>query len=202
MDPEKTKAIQEWNAPTTAKGVLGFLGFANFYRRFIKGFSNLVAPLVSLTRKNVPFQWNQETELAFGKLKKAFITAPVLMQFDPERETILATDSSGYCIGGVLQQYDNDGFLRPVAFFSKKNLPAECNYPIYDKELLAVVKCLRQWDAELRGLHQFKILTDHKNLETLKNKNGVMKIHFYLKKLWQSNLDKHDQDNKHENPLS
>ncbi|KAF4310821.1 hypothetical protein GTA08_BOTSDO13627 [Botryosphaeria dothidea] len=87
------------------------------------------------------------------------------MQFDPERETILATDSSGYCIGGVLQQYDNDGFLRPVAFFSKKNLPAECNYPIYDKELLAVVKCLRQWDAELRGLHQFKILTDHKNLE-------------------------------------
>ncbi|KAF4310450.1 hypothetical protein GTA08_BOTSDO13979 [Botryosphaeria dothidea] len=149
IDPEKIKAIQEWNIPTTAKGVLGFLGFANFYRRFIKGFSNL----------------NQETELAFGKLKKAFITAPVLMQFDPERETILATDSLGYCIGGVLQQYDDDGFLRPVAFFSKKNLPAECNYPIYDKELLAVVKCLRQWDAELRGLHQFKILTDHKNLE-------------------------------------
>lgn len=87
------------------------------------------------------------------------------MQFDPERETILATDSSGYYIAGVLQQYDNNGFLRPVAFFSKKNLPAECNYPIYDKELLAVVKCLRQWDAELRGLHQFKILTDHKNLE-------------------------------------
>ncbi|KAF4311030.1 hypothetical protein GTA08_BOTSDO13446 [Botryosphaeria dothidea] len=178
MDPEKIKAIQEWKAPTTAKGVLGFLGFANFYRRFIKGFSNLVAPLVLLTRKNVPFQWNQETELAFRKLKKAFITAPVLMQFDPERETILATDSSGYCTGGVLQQFDDDGFLRPVAFFSKKNLPAECNYPIYDKELLAA----------------------HRKTQKSKE-TGITETCYYQKKPWQSNLDRHDQDNSDKNHL-
>ncbi|GME30926.1 uncharacterized protein ACHE_31418A, partial [Neofusicoccum parvum] len=105
MDPEKVKAIQDWEAPTTVKG------------------------------------------------------------FDPDRKIILETDSSGYCTGGILSQYDNYGVLRPVAYFSKKNLPAECNYEIYDKELLAIVKCLQQWDAELRSVKEFKIVTDHKNLE-------------------------------------
>lgn len=165
MDPEKVGAIQEWETPTTAKGVLGFLGFANFYRQFIKGFSLLCAPLTELTRKNAQFRWNEQANTAFEKLKKAFITAPILIQFNPDRETVLSTDSSGYCTGGVLSQYDDNRLLRPVAFFSKKNLSAECNYPIYGKELLAIVKCLRAWDAEPRSVSQFKVITDHKSLE-------------------------------------
>lgn len=64
-----------------------------------------------------------------------------------------------------MSQYDDDGVLRPVAYFSKKNSPAEYNYKIYDKELLAIVKCLQQWDAELRSVKEFKIVTDHRNLE-------------------------------------
>lgn len=165
MDPMKIQAILDWQAPTTVRGVLGFLGFANFYRQFIKDFSKVTAPLTQLTKKDFKFEWNEPANAAFERLKKAFTTAPLLAQFDPERDTVLATDSSGYCTGGVLSQYSTEGVLRPVAYFSKQNLPAECNYPIYDKELMAIVKCLRHWDSELRGLPHFKILTDHKNLE-------------------------------------
>jgi hypothetical protein len=83
------------------------------------------------------------------------------------------TDSSGYAIGGALSQYDDEGVLRPVAFFSRKNNPAESNYPIHDKELLAVVRCLEQWDAELRSVPSFGIWTDHKNLEYFQKKRQL-----------------------------
>ena len=74
-------------------------------------------------------------------------------------------DASNWATGGVLSQYDDNGDLRPCAYFSRKNLPAECNYDIHDKELLAVIRCLEEWDAELRSVKSFMILTDHKNLE-------------------------------------
>ncbi len=164
MDPAKVSAIQEWKAPTTAKGVLGFLGFANFYRRFIKDFSKLSSPLHALTKKDVKYQWNKEADDAFEALKKAFVSASVLTQFDPDRETVVETDSSGYCVGGILSQWV-EGVLRPCAYYSKKNQPAECNYEIYDKEMLAIIRCLEEWEAELKSVGEFKILTDHKNLE-------------------------------------
>ena len=78
---------------------------------------------------------------------------------------MVETDSSGYNIGGVLSQYNNEGWLHPYAYFSKKNSPAECNYQIYNKELLAVVQCLEAWDAELWLVEKFKVITDYKNLE-------------------------------------
>ena len=78
---------------------------------------------------------------------------------------MIKCDSSGHTTGGVLSQYNNKGFLRPCAYFSKKNSPAECNYEIHDKELLAVIRCLEEWDAELRSVEKFTVITDHKNLE-------------------------------------
>jgi hypothetical protein len=164
MDPAKIKAVQDWKAPTSAKGVLGFLGFANFYRRFIRDFSRIATPLYGLVKKNANFNWSKEACKAFERLKQAFIEAPILAQFDPDHKTVLETDSSGYCSGGVLLQYKGD-VLRPIAFFSKKHAPAECNYPIYDKELLAIIRCLEEWEAELKSVGQFTVLTDHKNLE-------------------------------------
>ena len=164
MDPEKVKAIQDWESPKTVKEVRGFLGFANFYRRFIKNFSAVASPLITLTKKNVPFVWSTAAEDAFQLLKRMFVTAPILMQFDPSRETVVETDSSGYVVGGVLMQYDENGTLRPCAYFSQQNTPTESNYEIYDKELLAIVKCLRTWDSELRSLHHFEVVTDHQNL--------------------------------------
>jgi RNase H-like domain found in reverse transcriptase len=112
----------------------------------------------------VIFKWTEKAEAAFILLKKMFTTAPILVQFDPDRETVVEADSSGWATGGVLSQYDNDGLLHPCAYFSRKNAPAECNYEIHNKELLAIINCLREWEPELSSLAYFKIITDHKNL--------------------------------------
>jgi hypothetical protein len=165
VDPEKIKAILQWEPPKNVKGVRGFIGFANFYRIFIPDFSDISAPLVSLTKKDVPFRWTDSHQNAFDELKRLFVTAPILAHFDSERETIVEADTSGWTIGGVLSQVDEDGQLRPNAYMSKKLSPAECNYDIHDKELLAIVKCLKEWRPELTSVKEFKILTDHKNLK-------------------------------------
>jgi transposase InsO family protein len=164
MDPEKVKAITEWAAPTSVKAVRSFLGFANFYRQFIRNYSSIAAPLTELTRKDTGFRWTEAADKAFTNLKKLFTTAPILLQFDSDRETVVETDSSGWAVGGVLSQYDDNGLLRPCAYFSKKNAPAECNYEIHDKELLAIIRCLQQWESELTSLSHFTVITDHKNL--------------------------------------
>ena len=87
MDPEKVKAIMDWERPNSVKGVRSFLGFANFYRRFIRSFSEIVAPLTALTKNATTFRWTKGAEAAFTKLKPMFTTAPILAQFDPDRET-------------------------------------------------------------------------------------------------------------------
>jgi len=102
MDPEKIKAIAEWEALTSIKGVRSFLGFANFYRRFIKDFSDLVRPLTDLTHKDRRFNWTTEADVVFQRLKAIFMSAPALAQFDFDRETRIETDSSGWYIGGTL----------------------------------------------------------------------------------------------------
>lgn len=165
MDPDKVKAILEWEAPTSVKGVRSFLGFANFYRTFIRDYSGITLPLTQLTHKDRQWQWGEAADQAFTKLKTMFITGPTLLQFDADRETILETDSSGWAVGGVLMQVDEQGLMRPCAFFSKKNDPTKCNYKIYDKVVLAIVRCLEEWQCELRSTREFQIRTDHKNLQ-------------------------------------
>ena len=177
MDPEKTKAIQEWEPPTSVRGVRGFLGFANFYRRFIPYFSRLVDPLVQLTKKDAKFQWGAAQEESFAALKEAFLSDEVLVAFDPERRTVVECDSSGRALGAVLLQEDDEGTLRTVAYLSRKLLTHEANYPIHDKELLAVIYCLKEWDAELRGVREFEVITDHKNLEYFTHKQKLSERH-------------------------
>ena len=90
----------------------------------------------------------------------------MLALYDPDNKTVVETDCSGYVMGACLSQFDSNMVLRPVAYFSKKLSPAECNYEIYDKELLAVISALKEWRGELTGLkYQFVILSDHKNLQ-------------------------------------
>ena len=166
VDPDKVKAILEWQAPTSVKGVRSFLGFANFYRCFVDKFSEISAPLVELTKKNIAWHWGEKENESFEKLKKIFASEPVLAQWDPERETVVEADSSGYAMGGCLSQIDKQGRLRPVAYFSKRLSGAEMNYQIPDKELLAIVSSIREWKAELQSLAKpFTILTDHENLK-------------------------------------
>lgn len=170
MDPDKVQAIINWASPDSCtrgkiKELQRFLGFANFYRRFIKGYSKIAQPLTGLTRKDAPWVWTEACQRAFDQLRNAFRTAPVLAYFDPTSETVVETDASDWASGGVLSQRGDDGFWHPVAFFSSKHTAQECNYEIYDKELLAIVKALEEWRPELEGLERFDILTDHQNLQ-------------------------------------
>ncbi|KAG0160466.1 hypothetical protein PDIDSM_7995 [Penicillium digitatum] len=147
MDPDKIETIVNWKTPTCLTDVQAFIGFGNFYRRFIRDFSKVIAR-------------------SFEALKKAFTSAPVLKAFDWSKEIVLETDASDFVSAGVLSQYDDAGILHPIAFFSKKHSAAECNYEIYDKELLAIIRCFEEWRPELEGTPSpVKVITDHRNLE-------------------------------------
>ncbi|RAL58392.1 hypothetical protein DID88_006383 [Monilinia fructigena] len=142
MDPEKVNTILNWKSPTKLKDLQRFLGFANFYRRFIRDFSKIAEPLNRLLKKEKTWNWTPDQESAFKALKAAFSSAPVLTIFDHHRRTVVETDASDWAAGGILSQYDDEGRLRPVAYFSSKHSAAECNYEIYDKELLAIIKVI------------------------------------------------------------
>ena len=165
MDQAKVRSVLEWPTPSTVKEVQAFLGFANFYRRFIKGYSQVVGPLSELTRKDREFKWSDAAETALNKLKELFTTAPILTTYDWGRHIILETDASDYAIGACISQPDDAGLLRPIAFYSRKMTAPEKNYDIHDKELLAVVEAFREWRVYLEGsAHTVEVYTDHKNL--------------------------------------
>ncbi|BCR85209.1 uncharacterized protein ACHE_20667S [Aspergillus chevalieri] len=167
VDPEKTAVICNWAVPTTVRGVQSFLGFCNFYRRFIKNYSRIAKPLNHLTRKDVPFTWTNVCQEAFEELKKYLTDAPILRHYHPELETKLETDASDGVVAGVLSQKHGD-LWHPVAYYSKNMSDAERNYEIHDKEMLAIIRALQEWRAELEGLQlreRFNIYTDHRALE-------------------------------------
>ena len=169
-DPKKVTAVTEWDVPTDRTQLRRFLGFANFYRKFIKNFSEVAAPLNALTSPAVPFQWSTAADAAFQRLKTLFSTAPVLSMPDPSRQFILEVDASETGIGAVLSQRDStDGQLHPCAFYSRRLTPAERNYDVGNRELLAVHDALKEWRHWLEGSAQpFLVLTDHKNLTYLR----------------------------------
>ncbi len=169
MHPRKLDTVADWPEPRSIRDVQSFLGFTNFYRRFIDNYARIVVPLNQLTRKtarDVPFTFNSAAAQAFTALKHAFLASPVLRHFDPTLPCTLATDASDFAIAGVLHQPDPLGYLHPVAFFSRKLSPAEINYEVYDKELLAIVESFRDMRAWLIGTDiPVSVVSDHKNLE-------------------------------------
>ena len=170
MDPEKIRAVVEWPQPRNRKGLQSFLGFANFYRGFVRNYSTVAAPLTALTSSKVPYVWSPEAEKAFQYLKKRFTSAPVLTHPDPTRQFIVEVDASDVGVGAVLSQRSSeDHRIHPCAFFSCKLGPAERNYDIGNRELLAVKLALEEWRHWLEGAEQpFIVWTDHKNLEYIK----------------------------------
>ena len=140
-DLEKLEAIRKWEPPTKIRGVHGFLGFFNYYRQFIDGYSRIAEPLTRLTQKDQPFHWTLECQHAFEQLKDSLIKAPLLAKWTPNLEMAIECDSSGYAVGGTLMQ-KMKGLWHPVAYFWKKLNPAESNYPIHDKEMLAIICCI------------------------------------------------------------
>lgn len=170
-DPAKIEAVAAWAQPKNVKQLQRFLGFSNFYRRFIQNYSQIAAPLTRLTSPKVPFFWSTDAEEAFQELKKRFISAPILVHPDPARQFIVEVDASDSGVGAVLSQHSpSDQKLHPCAYFSRRLSPAECNYTIGDRELLAVKLALEEWRHLLEGAeHPFVVWTDHKNLSYVKS---------------------------------
>jgi hypothetical protein len=165
MDPTKLTAINEWQPPTSVKGVRLFIGFCNFYRRFIPDFSNIARPLHNLTKKNARWDWTPACEDAFLTIKDAFTRQPVLSMPDVSTPFFVMSDTSLTATGAVLMQKDSNGDLHPCAYLSKTLSSVERNYDIYDRELLAVIHALEEWRHYLLGTaHVVTVLTDHKNL--------------------------------------
>jgi len=167
MDPAKVAGVAEWPAPSNKKEVQSFLGFTNFYRRFIRDFSHHARPLFDLTKGDVKWRWTSEEQSAFDALKSAVTSTPVLASPDNSRPFRIEADSSDFATGAVLsQQSPETGKWHPVAFLSKSLSPVERNYKIHDKEMLAIIRAMEEWRQFLEGAeHQFEVWTDHKNLE-------------------------------------
>jgi hypothetical protein len=167
MDPVKVAGVADWPEPCNKWEVQSFLGFANFYRRFIKDFSHHARPLFNLTKNEQKWQWGSSEISAFWKLKELVISAPVLTTPADDQPFHIEADSSDFATGAILSQLSTeDGKWHPVAYYSKSLSETERNYKIRDKEMLAIIRALDEWRHFLEGApHKVEIWTGHKNLE-------------------------------------
>ena len=166
MTDEKVKTLKDIEPVNSPKDVQHFIGFANFYRQFIKDYSKICLPLTNSTALK-PSEWRTTPEIQAAQktLVDAFTSAPVLKHFDPDLPAIVETDASDFALGGILSQR-NEGRLHLVAFHSRKFTLAEINYDTCDKELLAIVDCFKKWRRYVEGAsHQVQVIMDHNNLE-------------------------------------
>src|SRR4051794_5179417 len=168
VDPAKIETVKNWPIPQNDSELRGFLGLSGYYQRFVPNYSALAKDLTDLLKKDVPFKWDIGQTLAFEALKERLMTAPVLstpIYADPENPADkqtpfeITTDASNYAIGAVISQEGH-----PIAYHSRKLSPAEQNYAVHEKELLAVVDAVREWHHYIEG-QPFIVYTDHKSLE-------------------------------------
>ena len=173
MQQHKVTAIADWPVLQSVRDVRSFIGLAGFYRRFVRDFSKIAQPLTDLTQlaDGKWFSWGREQQAAFDELKRALTSAPVLAHPDPQRQWTVQTDASGYAIGAVLSQMQEDGTMRPVAYWSRKLNSAERNYSATERELMAIVKATEHWRVYLHGSpHPILLRSDHKPLVYLNGK--------------------------------
>ncbi|CAI7795296.1 unnamed protein product [Closterium sp. NIES-53] len=143
-----------------------FLGFVNYVRRFVPDMTRLTDPLTDLLRKGVAFTWGEKEHAAFSTLKNVLCSPPVLRIADPHRPFEVVTDASEIAIGAVLLQDFGNG-LQPIAYESQKPHPPEKNYPIHDREMLAIVDAFKVWRCYLTDT-DVTVRTDHKSLQYLR----------------------------------
>ena len=168
MDQSKVARILDWPEPSSIKTLQSFLGFANFYCKFIHNYSKKTVNLTSLLKKDhrSKFTFTDKARNEFNFLKSSFTSAPILKHFDCTLFTIVETDASDYALGAVLSQLHSSSIKHPIAFDSRKLLPEECNYKIHEKELLGIVWALKRWRPYLLSLDQpFEVFTDHNSLK-------------------------------------
>ena len=164
MDRGKVEAIRNWLEPKNKKELQQFLGFVNFYRRFVEGFAKIAKPLAKLTGKE-EWEWTDDQQKAFEGLKAKISEEITLTIPNDEGQFRIEVDASDFAMGGILSQHQKDDTWRPVAFISKSFNSAERNYEIYDKEMLAVMYAFYEWSHYLKGVSiPTEVLTDHQNL--------------------------------------
>jgi hypothetical protein len=163
---DKIEAVSRWPVPTSMRELRAFLGLSGYYRRFVRGFSEIALPLTELTRNatHQRLQWGARQQVAFVRLKGALQSTPVLALPDTSLPYVVNCDASGYAVGAVLQQDRGEG-LQPIAFLSHKMSGAETRYPVHEQELLAIITALQDWRHYLSGTAEpIRIRTDHKSL--------------------------------------
>ncbi|GBG86018.1 hypothetical protein CBR_g40832 [Chara braunii] len=166
LEDSKIAAIRDWPTPHTLTELWSFLGLANYYRKFVRNFSTIAAPLRRLLRKETIWKWDKDCTSAMKKLKQALIEYPVLKVVDPSLPFVVITDASQYGIGAVLQQDDGHGY-RPVEFMSARMPSEKVATSTYERELYALRQALEHWKHYLLGRH-FKVYSDHETLRWLK----------------------------------
>jgi len=165
MDLAKLEGIKNWPSPITMKQVQSFLGFGNFYRKFIGYYANIAWPLNDLTKKDLTWNWTDACQEVFEKLKEEFQKAPVLLMPDSTKPFIIESDASKFATGAVIQQKDINGDWHPCGYISHSFDVTQWNYKIYDRELMGIVHVLETWQHYLQGSpFPTIILSDHKNL--------------------------------------
>ncbi|CAI7889727.1 unnamed protein product [Closterium sp. NIES-53] len=167
VDPRKIEAVKKWKVPENVKELQQFIGFAKYYNRFVPQYAKIAAPLTDLLKKDTPFKWDTPHQQAMEQLQTALTTAPVLILPDPEKDYVVEADASDQAVGAVLMQ-DHGRGLQPIAYLSKKLHGAELNYPIHDKEALAIVVAFKAWRCYLEGA-KTTVYTDHCSLKYLKS---------------------------------
>jgi len=194
MDPVKVKGIADWPAPHTLKQLRSFIGFCNFYHKFILRFSDKCKPLNELLKKNIPWDWTPDRHSAFEDLKLEFQKEPVLRIPDQNRPFRIEADASKWASGAVLSQADSNGDWHPVAYLSKTFNQAEQNYQVYDRELLAIIHALQEWRHYIQGApHKTLVLSDHCNLTYFRKPQKFNR----LQARWAIKLAEYDIDLKH-----
>jgi RNase H-like domain found in reverse transcriptase/Reverse transcriptase (RNA-dependent DNA polymerase) len=167
MNSDKVESIKDWEPPTNVKSLQRFLRFINFYRRFIPNLSKISQPLNVLLTKDHEWKWTKEQQKAFDDLREIVITSVVLKMPDPSEPFILEVDASASAIGCVLSQ-KVEGKLRPCAFHSRSLNSAERNWPIFERETLALREALKKWRHFLEdSTKRVTVFTDHKNISQM-----------------------------------
>ncbi|GJP64605.1 hypothetical protein CLOP_g21580, partial [Closterium sp. NIES-67] len=171
VDPKKIEAVRTWKMRENVKELQQFLGFANYYNRFVAQYAKLAAPLTNVLKKNTPYKWEPKHQDAMEQLKQALTSAPVLILPDPERDYVIEANASDQAVGAVLMQDQGNG-LQPIAYLSKKQHGAELNCPIHDKEALTIVIAFKAWRCYLEE-QRTTVYTNHCSLKYLKTQPNL-----------------------------
>ncbi len=168
MNSWKIQAVVKWSTLNNLTQMQFFIDFCNFYRRFIKNFSKIVHSMIWLIQKKIIFEWNEVCQIIFDHMKRRMIETSILRHFDQTREVILEINSFNYVNDEVLSQYDDEDVLHSIVFYSKNMSSAECNYEIYDKKLLIIIRAFEHWWLELKLIDiSIKMFIDHQALISL-----------------------------------